>query len=37
MYTGGPHPGVLPAAEPLASGLLALLDALLEVVDGGGA
>jgi hypothetical protein len=28
---------VLPVAEPSASGLLAPLDALLEVIDGGGA
>jgi hypothetical protein len=37
MNAGGVHQYVLPAAEPSASGLLAPLDALLEVVDGGGA
>jgi hypothetical protein len=37
MNSGEVHPYVLPATEPLVSGLLALMFALLEVIDGGSA
>jgi hypothetical protein len=37
VNAGGAHPYVLPALEPGAGGLVAFLDASLQVVNGGGA